>query len=232
MENGKKVISIVIFAVTIVLVALIFIQFRTVEETYSIGIESMQEEELRTEILEWKNKYEELNSRIEENNEKIKEYTNIVENNQQSSELLDLELTEYNMLVGKTNVIGSGVIITLTDTYMKTYTSRNLVYLVNELRYAGAEAISINGQRITNMTDIVTIQGKYMLVNGERISSPYEVRVIGEQETIQEILNFPEDGFIQNYKNEGYTIEMNVQDNVQIPAYTKQFELKYIKEAE
>lgn len=232
MEKGKKVISLVIFLITVVLVALIFIQFRTVEETNSIGIDSMQEEELRKEILEWKNKYEEVAERLNENNLKIDEYTNIIQNNQQASELLNSELEEYNMLMGKTNVIGNGVIILLTDSYERTYSSSNLIYLVNELKYAGAEAISINGQRITNYSDIVTIQEKYMLINGERISSPYEVKAIGNKEKLLEILNFPVDGYIDNCKNQGYTISINTQDNIQIPAYSQEIVLKYIKEAE
>lgn len=232
MEKGKKVISIVIFLITVVLVALIFIQFRTVEETNSIGIDSMQEEELRKEILEWKNKYEEVAERLNENNSKIDEYTNIIQNNQQASELLNTELEEYNMLMGKTNVTGSGVVIVLTDSYERTYSSSNLVYLVNELKYAGAEAISINGQRITNFSDIVTIQEKYMLINGERVSSPYEVKAIGNKDKLLEILNFPVDGYIDNCKNQGYTISISAQDNIQIPAYSQEIVLKYIKEAE
>lgn len=232
MEKGKKVISIVIFFITVVLIALIFIQFRTVEKTNSIGINSMQEEELRTEILEWKNKYEEVAERLNDNNLKIEEYTNIIQNNQQASELLNTELNEYNMLMGKTDVTGSGVLIVMTDSYERTYSSSNLVYLVNELKYAGAEAISINGQRITNFSDIVTIQEKYMLINGERISGPYEVKAIGNKDRLLEILNFPVDGYIDNCKNQGYTISINAQDNIQIPAYSQEIVLKYIKEAE
>ena len=57
MEKGKVVISSVIFIITVVLVSLIFIQFRTVEETNIMGIESMREDELRQEVLDWKTKY-------------------------------------------------------------------------------------------------------------------------------------------------------------------------------
>ena len=46
------------------LVALIFIQVRTVDESNSMGIESMQEDELRQQVSEWKNKYEEIQSNL------------------------------------------------------------------------------------------------------------------------------------------------------------------------
>lgn len=232
MEKGKVVISIVVFFISIVLVSLIFIQFRTVEETNLMGIESMREDELRQEVLEWKNKYNEINGKLESNNQKIKEYTDIIQNNQQSSELLDAELKEYNMLVGKTDVTGDGVVIKLTDTSEMSYVASNLTYLINELKYAGAEAISINNQRIINLTDIVQISGKYILVNGERIVSPYEIKAIGNQEQLEEVLNFPNEGFIPYYQNKGYAIEMSLQSNIKIEAYNQEIVLKYIKEGE
>lgn len=232
MEKGKVVISIVVFFISIVLVSLIFIQFRTVKETNLMGIESMREDELRQEVLEWKNKYNEINGKLESNNQKIKEYTDIIQNNQQSSELLDAELKEYNMLVGKTDVTGDGVVIKLTDTSEMSYVASNLTYLINELKYAGVEAISINNQRIINLTDIVQISGKYILVNGERIVSPYEIKAIGNQEQLEEVLNFPNEGFIPYYKNKGYAIEMSLQSNIRIEAYNQEIVLKYIKEGE
>ena len=232
MEKGKVVISIVIFFITVMLISLIFIQFRTVEESNLLGIETMREEELREEILEWKTKFSEVDEKLQSNNEKIKEYTDIITNNKQASDVLDAELKEYNMLVGKTNVTGDGVVIKLSDTQYMSYTASNLVYLVNELKYAGAEAISINNQRVINMTDIVSINEQYILVNGERIVTPYEVKAIGNQKEFDKILNFPNSGFIDDYKSKGYTIDFNMQSGIKIPAYTQPIELKYIKEAQ
>lgn len=232
MDKGKKVISIVVFLITVVLVSLISIQFKTVEETNSIGIETMQEEELRKSIVEWKLKYEEVNNKVEANYGKIGEYTNVIQNNKQASEMLDNELAEYNMLVGKTNVVGEGIVLKLSDSFARTYSSGNLVYLINELKYAGAEAISINGQRIINMTDIVTIQEKYILINGQKINAPYEVKVIGDRSKLKEVLEFPKDGFIDDYRNQGYLIEMTESNEVHIPAYNQEIELKYLKEVE
>ena len=67
-------------------------------------------------------------------------------------------------------------------------------------------------------------------LTGERIVSPYEFKVIGNQEQIQNVLNFPQDGFIEDYKSNGYTIEMYLQNDIKIPAYNQELELKYIKQ--
>ena len=231
MEKGKITISIVVFFISMMLVSLIFIQFRTVEESNAIGIESMREDELRQEILNWKTKYNEIDEKIKSNNEKIDEYTKTIQNNQQSSELLDNELKEYNMLVGKTDVSGDGIIMKLSDNPELSYTSSNLVYLINELKYAGAEAISINGQRIVNTTDIVGINSnQYILVNGERIVSPYEIKAIGNREDFEKIINFPNEGFYPYYKSKGYTIDMNYQSNIKINGYDKEITVKYLND--
>lgn len=231
MNKGKITISIVVFFITTMLVASMYIQFRTVEESNSIGIEVMREDELRQEVLSWRNKFNEIDEKIESNNQKINEYTNIIQNNQQSSEVIDTELKEYDMLVGKTNVTGCGVVLKLNDNNEMSFTASNLIYLVNELKYAGAEAISINGQRIINNTDIVGINNnQYILVNGERIVGPYEVKAIGNKEEFDKILNFKDSGFIPYYRNKGYSIEMNYSDNIDINAYNKDISLKYLKD--
>ncbi|MBR2240170.1 MAG: DUF881 domain-containing protein [Clostridia bacterium] len=231
MEKGKITISIVIFFISIMLVSSIFIQFRTVEETNMMGIESMREDELRQEVLSWKSKYNEIDEKLKSNNLKIQEYTNIIENNQQASELIDTELKDYNMLVGKTNVVGEGIVIKLIDNSERSFTASNIVYLINELKYAGAEAISINGERIINSTDVVGINNnQYILVNGERIVNPYEIRAIGNKDEFDKILNFPNDGFIPYYTNKGYSIEVKFESNININAYNKNITLKYMKD--
>ena len=58
---------------------------------------------------------------------------------------------------GLTNVEGEGVVLKLEDNEEQQITSNHLLKLVNDLKYAGAEAISINENRITNFTDIVDV---------------------------------------------------------------------------
>ncbi|MCR5146533.1 MAG: DUF881 domain-containing protein [Clostridia bacterium] len=231
MKKEKITLSIMVFFVSIIIVASMFIQFRTVEETKSIGIETMREDELRQEVLNWRNKYNEINEKLKSNNDKINEYSQTIQNNQQASVLLDEELKEYNMLVGKTDVVGDGIVMTLTDNQEESFTSSNLVYLVNELKYAGAEAISINEQRIVNSTEIVGINNnQYILVNGERIISPYTIKAIGNKDEFDKILNFKDSGFIPYYRKKGYSIDVSFQNNISIKAYNKEITLKYVKD--
>ena len=157
MKNDKIKISIVLGIVSIFLVSLMSVQIKTIKQTDITALETMQEDELRNEILNLKDKNEELQEKISQNQEKINEYNETLNNNQKATELLNNELKEYETKIGLTDVTGQGVIITLTDTANQSYSYSNLVDFVNELKYAGATAISINDCRIIATTEIVEI---------------------------------------------------------------------------
>ena len=189
--KGKNIMIFTIGIMCFVLVYVTFVQLKTVEVTDVTAIKNMRETELRTALSNWKSKYEEVNKKLEETNTKVSEYKEKVENNQEAAELLQKELTQVNMLMGKTNVIGEGIIITLTDgdnELYKTINAYDLIQLVNELRLAGAEAISINDERIIWGADIVNVNNSFVVVAGQRIVSPYVIKVIGNQAYLESAL--------------------------------------------
>lgn len=233
MNKNKVVISIVFGVISIFLVAIMSIQLKTIDQTDITTLESMQEEELRNEILQLKEKNGEIENKIDENEEKIKEYEETLNNNQKASELLDNELKEYEELIGLTDVSGEGIILTLTDTDIRSYKPSNLVDFVNELKYAGATAISINDNRIINTTEIVEISKKYILLNGDqRISSPYIIKAIGDKQKMLETLNLKDEGYIDLYKSAEYDIKLEENSNITVYKYNKDINIEYIKEGE
>ena len=180
-----------------------------------------------------KEKNDEIQNKISENEEKIKEYKETLNNNQKASEVLNNELHEYEETIGLTDVTGEGVVLTLTDTGDQSYSYSNLVDFVNELKYAGATAISINDNRVINSTEIVEISKKYILLNGDqRISSPYTIKAIGDKKKLLETLNLKDEGYIDLYKNAGYDIKIEENDNITIYKYNKDIDLKYIDKGE
>ena len=234
MEKERKVMAITIFLVCILLVAVTFAQFRTIEETDITGIQTAREEELRTMISSWKTKYEETTAKLEETNEKILEYNDAKVSDVQASTLLEEELKQTNMLVGKTDVTGEGIIITLADNNEKQIEDTDLLYLLNELKLAGAEAISINDVRIVNMTEIVEVNDT-ILINEQRVTSPYIVKAIGDQTYLSSALSLKNSGFLDKYSNLGKTVSMTLEKNIKILAYNSNnnlMELKYSKEVE
>lgn len=232
--KNKNVMAAIIGMVCIILVGVMFAQFKIVEETDITGIETAREEELQTMLSSWKTKYEEIEEKLIDTQTKISEYEQKINSKEETSELLDEELEQTNLLVGKTNVIGDGVIITLQDNDEKSIVASDLRTLVNELKLAGAEAISINDKRILNMTEIVDVDG-YILINEERTVSPYIVKVIGDQTYLSSALSLKNSGFIDKHTKLGKTVEMREQKNISILAYNgrkNQLEFRYAKEVE
>lgn len=231
MKKEKKneiIMTIIIGLVCVVLFAIMFMQFKTIEETDITAIENMRESELRTAISEWKGKYEKTSEQLEANRKSIKEYQEKVEKNEEASELIDKDLAESNMLLGKTDVTGEGITVTLSNTNECQITYSHLLELVNELRYAGAEAISINDARIV-MTEIAEIQIR-MQVSGQRITSPYVVKAIGNQTYLSSTLSLKDSGFIDRYKASGMKIDMETSKNIKILKYKGEMKVKYMKE--
>ena len=222
-----------ILVVCIVLVTVLLIQFKTVEEVNETDIENMRETQLTEQLSTWKSKYEEINEKLEETNAKIAEYNGKIESNEESSELLDKELLQSNILLGNTEVQGEGVVVTLEDTDESIVTASDLLQLVNELRFAGAEAISINGIRVTSMTDIVDISDRFILIKPrQRLSSPYVVKAIGNQTYLVSTLSLKNSGFIDTHSNKGQSVKLEKQRNVTIPKYIEDFTVKYMKEVD
>lgn len=230
-QANKIAVTVVIFIVCIVLVAVMLMQFRTIEQTDITEIENMRESELREALVEWKTKYEEVEAQLEEVNSKIAEYEATIDDNEATAELVDEELKESNMLVGKTDVYGPGVIVTLTDTDDFQYAAEDLIELVNELRDGGAEAISINGIRVLANTDIVDLYDYTVIgINLQRTESPYIVKAIGDQEYMSSLLNLKGSGFVSRYTTLGRSVSLELEDKVEIPKSDSDFEIEYMQE--
>lgn len=231
LKKGKNIIIITIGLICFLLTYVIFIQFKTIEETNITEIETLTESELREKIVSWREKYEETNQKLQETNEKVAEYKQKKEDNQETSELLEKELLQAQILAGETDVKGDGIVVTLIDNdETEAIDESTLIYLVNELRAAGAEAISINDQRIINMSDIVRIDmgdgTHYIFVNKEKkIVSPYVVKAIGDPKYLESALTTKTIGFMDQYTKNA-TLER--QNNIKIPKYSGEIEVKYI----
>ena len=229
-NKANVAMSISAFAVCIVLVTVMFIQFRTVEKVNESDIENMREAELREQISTWKSSYEEVNEQLNQTNQTISEYQARIESNQEASELLDEELKQSRLLLGTTDVVGEGVVITLTDNNEYSITASDLIDLINELRFAGAEAISINGIRIINMTEIADIYGYILVTPNQRLVSPYVVKAIGNQTYLTSTLCLKNTGFIDSYTNSGKSVSLEQQRNIEIPKYAWEIKADYMKE--
>ena len=139
-------------------------------------------------------------------------------------------------MIGLTEVNGSGVIITVADSDIDPNTVLNsndllvhdsdILKIVNELKNAGAEAISINGQRVILTTSIIC-GGNIININGERIGSPFEIKAIGSPEALANLSRTG--GWLSILRDRGINVsEPKKSNSITIPKYSGVLNFKYL----
>ena len=102
-------------------------------------------------------------------------------------EELVAELNRGKAINGMVEVSGPGVEL-LVDGPL---TALDLQDLINELRNAGAEATALNGHRWVLNSVLVVNDKEEMTMNGHSIHRPYQVRAIGDSDTMETALRRP-----------------------------------------
>ena len=246
MSKEKLVMNITIGIACFALMLVMFMQFKVVKQTDITSIETMREEDLRTELADWREKYTELTERYNDVMTKISEYQTEKENDEKTAQLLQSDLEQLSLSLGTTNINGEGVTIILTDNEGKTLpgdedvtiskiTSYDLLLVLRELYIAGAEAISINDNRIVAMTDIFLRENNeisIMQIDSQRITSPYVIKAIGNKSYLESAAN-SKDGKLKQLQSAGHGVEVQTSSAsrpITIGAYTGEIETKYMKD--
>jgi len=224
--------TITIGIVCFLLTTVIFIQVKTINQTNITELEQMRESELKAEISSTKAKTNEIETKLLETNNKIAEYQEVINKGKEASEILANELQESEDLLGKTAVTGEGIIITLSSKD-KPITPDDLLELTNELRDAGAEAISINEKRLVYKSYIVYFNGtQYIKMDGDRILEPYVVKVIGNTTHLESAVAQKKYGYIDTKIAEGKNVTLEKSTEITISAYEGKLDFEYVKEEE
>ena len=230
MKKGKIAMTITIGIACFALATVMTMQFKVVNETDIMEIENMQESELKTELANWKTRYEEIDAQYQETTQRIEEYKNDEESNNEASRVVQEELQQMNTLLGLTDVHGEGIVITLkSKENASAISADDLLIIVNALKFAGAEAISINDERIINTTDIVNIlDGSFVKINGQRILEPYVIKVIGNQSHMESAVT-GNGGKVEELQTLGHTATIEKDNDITIGKYNGEIETRYIE---
>lgn len=152
---------------------------------------------------------------------------------------LNTDINQYRLLNGQTEVSGPGVIINLKvndDNYDILYESYFVDYLlltVNNLNMMEAEAISINDVRILSSTSIkFDHRVNKILINENEVSSPFEVKAIGNSNKIIDQFKLKY-GLMWQINSEGiFNMEVVKIKNLSIPRYIGPIRFDYLKPSE
>ena len=232
---NKKTEIIILFIMCFILTIAITVQINTVNNNGTTYSENLKESNLKSQVLKMKEKYENQYTELERAEQELEKVREQATSNNTELEELELKIKQANILLGNTNVSGSGIMITLTDGKGDIQTldsesllihAENVLEVVNELKNSGAEAISINDERIVNPTAI-SCDGNVIVVNGKKITSPIKITAIGNQALLATLDRAG--GTLEVFANYGKQVELNRVLNIQIPKYTGVYNFKYAK---
>ncbi|HPO04085.1 MAG TPA: DUF881 domain-containing protein [Bacillota bacterium] len=233
----------VIFALALLIGLIISIQLNTSDASDQGGLVTYaQASALERQLKEVRSEKELIMAEYLELEQRLKEIEeqSISEDALLQAAMKDLE--RYRMGSGVLDVKGPGVIITIDDPVptednpgdgYSTIMIRSdlLLSLVNKLKDAGAEAISINGQRIIAKTEI-SLAGDNVNINTVPTAPPYTIKAIGNPETIEGTLTI-RFGIIEIMRNNyGLQVSIAKQDEIEIQRYNGVLRYLYAKPVE
>lgn len=233
--TNKKMIGLVLGIMCFALTVGICVQIKTVKYSSSTVSQNYEENNLRAEVLKYKEKYDNLLKETEKiDTELQKEIEKATENNSELEESRN-QIKDGDKIIGLTDVTGSGVIINVADSDIDSSIVLNssdllvhdvdILKIVNELKNSGAEAISINEQRVILTTPIIC-GGNIININGERIGSPFEIKAIGSPEALAN-LSRP-GGYLSSLEDRKIKVNLKKSNDVTIPKYSGVLNFKYL----
>ncbi len=207
--QGKVLVAIVFM----VLGFMLSVQYKVTEQQRSIRMDRVEDLSERLKAMETENKH-----LLEEINELRK---NDVDNHNDPSQ------ERLNLLAGTTEVEGAGIEIVLDDSNIPKKANENpnlyiihdedLLRVLNELRAAGAEAISLNDQRIVAMSE-VRCAGPTVSINNVRSAPPYVIKAIGAPKTLTSAMRL-RGGVVETFEFWGIQVKIKSSENLRIPAF-------------
>lgn len=153
------------------------------------------------------------------------------------------EIKQNEMITGTREVKGQGIKVTLNDISTdfdvssedENYFERELrlihysdmIQIFNDLRNAGAEAISINGLRVTDRTEVYC-NGAFLRINGVKIAAPFYISAVGDKEVLYNYM-MSNENYLKSLMMRKIDVSVQKTDEVNIPAYNGEMETNYIK---
>lgn len=186
-KKSKYVLSLSILSILFGL--LVSIQKEGKVENYSlVSLNTIQI--MKNEIEESEMEIENLNKSIDEKSIKLNQLRQMVKEDDDTLEqYIGKEIEALKLLAGLKDIKGPGIRFTIADNQEKEILGDSIQddiihdseiqIILNDLKNAGAEAISINGERVVYRSE-VKCGGPIIRINGKSSANPFVIDVIGD----------------------------------------------------
>jgi uncharacterized protein YlxW (UPF0749 family) len=217
MKSTKNVIVFGITIVCLILGIVIAWQYGSVKKNLQVAsYEKKRVNELVADILQEKSNNEKLQKQIEDLKSEIGAFSKEESVDKEVVAQLKESILTARIMAGLETVKGKGLIITMSAAGDRYIEDRHILDLLNELRASDVQAMAVNDERIVSTSEIRKA-GRFIMVNGRQLVSPYIIKAIGNPTSMENSLRLM-GGILEKFELYEFKVEISHDDSVIIPA--------------
>ena len=221
---GRHSSAAVIGVLTLLLGFAIVVQVRA--NSSGDNLSGLREDDLVSILDNQNNRADRLREQITQLQDSLQRLKGSGDRSAAASEQARSEAQTLGVLLGTLPATGPGIAVTVADPG-GGLAGEDLLDVVEELRGAGAEAISFGPVRVSTNTSFTGSKG-HVLVDGRALSAPYTVLAIGDPKTLDTALNIP-GGVAATLRTEGGSLTVAERSKLAITATRSLPATKYAK---
>ncbi|MDF2504016.1 DUF881 domain-containing protein [Clostridium sp.] len=238
MKNNEA--AVFVFIACIIIGILITSNFNFSRTTTRVFLNAKQYQDQYNYKNNLLNQINELRDKQFDLQNKISKFSNDNSNESLEQEL-NQELNSAKISSGQMDITGPGIeifmndgtdefqgrVITSNEDLLKLIHNTDISYVVNDLQLAGAEAISVNGQRIASTTEVYC-EGPFIRINGVTVASPFYINAIGNKDKLKDYM-MASTNYLQSLIDRGINVNLDQSNDVKINGYNGELTNKYLK---
>jgi len=155
---------------------------------YSHSLETQNYSNLSTLALGLMDRRSQLFSEVNSLKYELEDIKDILYSGASLNDTVEERINTIQTAIGVTEVSGPGVSVTITSESSQLV-AYDIIDIINELFVSGAEAVSINDQRVTVQTQIADFDGGYgnfsIVIDGQTLLLPVVIKAIGNPSTLE-----------------------------------------------
>lgn len=214
MKTGKVA---ALTVVCLIMGAIVAWQFGSVKANQQLAsFEKKNVSELVEDILAERGNNEKLQQRIEELQAELAAFDTEARVDQNAITQMQQDIKAARVIAGLETVRGTGLVIDLDAEGDRVIEDRHMLELINELRASDVQAIAINDERIVATSEIRKA-GRYLMVNGRQLVTPYTVKAIGDPIRMENSLRLL-GGILEKFGLYNFKVTLTQSEEIIIPA--------------
>ncbi|MBS3950646.1 MAG: DUF881 domain-containing protein [Peptococcaceae bacterium] len=204
---------------------------------FTATVPDLRTSEMRVLLMDAIRQNQELQEDIDELRGHLHQYEGALTQGEGALELLRADLDKARILAGMADVEGPGLVVTMIDS-RKVATQgedpsvfivhdEDILKLTNALFAAGAEAISVNDQRLLATSEI-HCAGPSISINNTRIAAPFVITAIGDPDVMESSLRM-RGGIMETLTYFGIDVSIKRLSTVSVPGYSRMIRFEWAK---